>query len=673
MTIEDSFTVGVPSALDARAVAAAQAIPAVLVQQKGHGHAGTAMALAPLSHVLFSRVLRHSPSHPDWPARDRFVLSAGHASLLLYIQLCFTGYGLTLEDLAASRSLKSRTPGHPEVHHTVGVEMSTGPLGQGVASAVGMAIAAKHESALFTPGSDHLQHTIWALAGDGCLQEGVSSEASSLAGSLGLDNLVLIWDDNGITIDADTSGTFSEDVRARYRAYGWRVLEIDDATDLAALESVLRAAAERTGQPTLVAVKTVIGTPSTKIGGTPAAHSGGFGAEEVATVLESLGYSPTADLPELADEEVLAHTRAASERGGALYEAWQREHSAWEADQPEDAARWKAFRDGITDASPLDGIDTGSPGDPVATRKTNGAVIKALQESHRLWGGSADLSGSTNVAVDGKPFSAGNPAGEFIRFGIREHAMAAILSGIALHGPWRPFGSTYLVFSDYMRPSIRLAALMGLGVVYVFTHDSVAVGEDGPTHQPVEQIASLRTVPGLDVVRPADAVEVTAVWQRILASPQRPVALVLSRQDVPVLASDGDTADGARAGGFVRWQSGNGNDLALIATGSEVSLAIQAAEALEADGIAARVVSMPCVEWFSEADGDYRESVLPASLTARVVIEAGRGDAWFKWAGTAGEVVSIEEFGESGSGAEVMALRGIHLDAVLDAARRVLR
>ncbi|SDH99769.1 transketolase [Arthrobacter subterraneus] len=631
------------------------------------------MALAPLSHVLFSRVLRHSPRHPQWPARDRFVLSAGHASLLLYIQLYFTGYGLTLEDLAASRSLGSRTPGHPEVHHTVGVEMSTGPLGQGVASAVGMAMAARRESAVLTPGSDHLEHTIWALAGDGCLQEGVSSEASSLAGSLGLDNLVLIWDDNGITIDADTSGTFAEDVRARYRAYGWRVLEIDDATDLDGIESVLRTAAERTGQPTLVAVKTVIGTPSARFGGTPAAHSGGFGADELARVLESLGYAPDASLEEFADAEVLRHTRAAADRGDELYSAWQDRHNAWASEQPDAAARWESFRAGHLDSSTLSRVPTGSPGDLVATRKTNGAVLTALQDTVQLWGGSADLSGSTNVSVAGKPFSASNPAGEFIRFGIREHAMAAILSGIALHGPWRPFGSTYLVFSDYMRPSIRLAALMKLGVIYVFTHDSVAVGEDGPTHQPVEQIASLRTVPGLDVVRPADAVEVAAVWQRIIASPDRPVALVLSRQDVPVLTSDDATADGARRGGFVRWQSGEGNEVALLATGSEVSLAIEAASVLEADGIAARVISIPCVEWFSEADGDYRESVLPASLTARVVIEAGRGDAWYRWAGSAREVVSIEEFGESGSGAEIMRLRGIHLEAVLEAARRVLR
>ncbi len=630
------------------------------------------MALAPLSHVLFSRILRHSPTHPDWPTRDRFVLSAGHASLLLYTQLFFTGYGLTLADLAASRSLGSKTPGHPEIHHTVGVEMSTGPLGQGVASTVGMAIAALHEQAVFTPDSPILEHTIWALAGDGCLQEGVSAEASSLAGTLGLDNLVVIWDDNGITIDADTSSTFSEDVRARYASYGWRVLEIDDATDLDGIEAVLREATDRTGKPTLVAVKTVIGSPSTKFGGTPAARSGGFGKDELALIKETLGYTPDARLEDLVDDKLLHHTRAAVTRGAALHAEWELNYAAWAADHAEAAQHWTSFRSIATDPSLLSGVPTGEPGDTIATRKTNGAVIAALHENVRLWGGSADLSGSTNVTVPGEPFSARNPAGEFIRFGIREHAMAAILSGIALHGPWRPFGSTYLVFSDYMRPSIRLAALMGLGVIYVFTHDSVAVGEDGPTHQPVEQIASLRTVPGLDVVRPADSVEVVAVWQRILTTKDRPVALVLSRQDLPVLPSNSTTADGTRAGGYVRWQSGAGNDLALIATGSEVSLAIQAACTLEAEGIAARVVSMPCVEWFSNQDQNYRENILPTSLTARVAIEASRGDAWYRWAGSAGRVVSIDEFGESGSGAEIMRLRGIHLDGILEAAREVL-
>ncbi|ANP73536.1 transketolase [Cryobacterium arcticum] len=658
--------------LDARAVASAQALAAHVVQAKGHGHGGTAMALAPVSHVLFSRVLRHSPAHPDWPARDRFVLSAGHASLLLYTQLFLTGYGLTLDDLAKSRTLGSKTPGHPEVHHTVGVEMSTGPLGQGVASAVGMAMAARHESAVFTPGSALLDHTTWVLAGDGCLQEGVSGEASSLAGTLGLDNLVLIWDDNHITIDSGTDETFSEDVRARYRAYGWRVLEIDTPTDLDALEAALREAAERTGRPTLVALRTVIGAPSAKFGGTSAAHSGGFGADELALVKTTLGFAPDAPLHDLVAPDTLEHTRSALTRGERMHTAWEADLAAWAAREPEAAARWRAFRGGEFSTAALDTVKLGEPGDMIATRKTNGAVLRALQGSAPLWGGSADLAGSTTVEVDGDRFSAANPAGEFIRFGIREHAMAAILNGIALQGPWRPFASTYLVFSDYMRPSIRLGALMGLGAVYVYTHDSVAVGEDGPTHQPVEQIASLRTVPGLDVVRPADSIEVVAAWRRILASPDRPVALILSRQDLPVLASTNLTPAGVTAGGYVRWQNGDGADLAILATGSEVHLAVEAATRLADKGINVRVVSMPCVEWFAEQTADYRESVLPAGLRARVAVEAGRGDAWYRWVGLDGQVVSVEEFGESGSGPEVLRLRGIHLDAVLAAAHTTL-
>ncbi|WP_120339658.1 transketolase [Cryobacterium soli] len=658
--------------LDARAVASAQALAAHVVQAKGHGHGGTAMALAPVSHVLFSRVLRHSPAHPDWPARDRFVLSAGHASLLLYTQLFLTGYGLTLDDLAKSRTLGSKTPGHPEVHHTVGVEMSTGPLGQGVASAVGMAMAARHESAVFTPGSALLDHTTWVLAGDGCLQEGVSGEASSLAGTLGLDNLVLIWDDNHITIDSGTDETFSEDVRARYRAYGWRVLEIDTPADLDALEATLREAAERTGRPTLVALRTVIGAPSAKFAGTSAAHSGGFGADELALVKTMLGFAPDAPLHDLVSPETLEYTRGALTRGERMHTAWEADLDAWAAREPEAAARWQAFRGGEFSTAALDTVKLGEPGDPMATRKTNGAVLRALQGSAPLWGGSADLAGSTTVEVDGARFSAANPAGEFIRFGIREHAMAAILNGIALQGPWRPFASTYLVFSDYMRPSIRLGALMGLGAVYVYTHDSVAVGEDGPTHQPVEQIASLRTVPGLDIVRPADSVEVVAAWRRILATPDRPVALILSRQDLPVLASTELTPAGVTAGGYVRWQHGDGTDLAILATGSEVHLAIDAATRLAEEGINARVVSMPCVEWFAEQTADYRESVLPAALRARVAVEAGRGDAWYRWVGLDGQVVSVEEFGESGSGPEVLRLRGIHLDAVLTAAHATL-
>ena len=659
--------------LDERAVASAQALAAHVVQAKGHGHGGTAMALAPLSHVLFSRVLRHSPAHPDWPGRDRFVLSAGHASLLLYTQLFFTGYGLTVDDLAKSRTLGSLTPGHPEVHHTVGVEMSTGPLGQGVASAVGMAMAARHEGALYSPDAALLDHTIWVVAGDGCLQEGVSGEASSLAGTLGLDNLVLIWDDNSITIDSDTSETFSEDVRARYRAYGWRVIDIDSPNDLDQIERTLREASDRTGRPTLVALRTVIGAPSEKFGGTSAAHSGGFGADELAAIKTTLGFEPGAPLHDLVAAETLQHTRGALARGEELHRAWESDLADWHTTDPEAAARWSAFRSGEYSSAALDAVSVGATGDTIATRKTNGAVLRALQGSAPLWGGSADLAGSTTVEVDGERFSAANPGGEFIRFGIREHAMAAILNGIALHGPWRPFASTYLVFSDYMRPSIRLGALMGLGAVYVYTHDSVAVGEDGPTHQPVEQIASLRTVPGLDVVRPADSVEVVAAWRRILASPDRPVALILSRQDLPVLECSDTTVAGVTAGGYVRWQHGDGSDLALLATGSEVHLAIAAATRLSEQGISARVISMPCVEWFAEQSAEYRESVLPDSLRARVAVEAGRGDAWFRWVGLDGQVVSVEEFGESGSGPEVLHLRGIHLDAIIAAAHTALR
>ena len=626
------------------------------------------MALAPLSHVLFSRVLRHNPANPDWAVRDRFVLSAGHASLLLYVQLFLTGYGLTLDDIAASRKLDSLTPGHPERGHTPGVDMSTGPLGQGVASAVGMALAARREAALFAGGTGILDQTIWVVAGDGCLQEGVSGEASSLAGTLGLDNLVLIWDDNEITIDSGSAAAFSEDVRARYRAYGWRVLEIDDHTDTALIENVLRDARQSDGRPTLVALRSTIGAPSVKFGGTSAAHAGGFGAEEVATVKVALGFDGDATLENLVPDEVLGYTRGALDRGLALERAWRDELARWDG-----AEAWLAFRAGPDAAAHLTAIDTvalAPAGSPVATRKTNGAVISALADLRTWWGGSADLAGSTNVAVPGTAVAADNPGGEFIRFGIREHAMAAILTGIALHGPWRPFGSTYLVFSDYMRPSIRLAALMQVPAVYVFTHDSVAVGEDGPTHQPVEQIASLRTVPGLDVVRPADAAEVLAVWRRLVERPSGPTALILGRQDVPVLPERADLDRGVANGGYVAWQSGAGDELAIIATGSEVALAIEAATQL-AD-VAVRVISMPSVEWFADSSDEYRESVLPSSLTARVAVEAGRSDGWWRFAGSRGEVVGVEAFGESGSGPEILARRGITVDAVVTAARRSL-
>lgn len=678
--------VGARDDAEARAVAAAIAVPAVAVQRKGHGHAGTAMAMAPLAHTLFQRVLRHNPANPHWAGRDRFVLSAGHASLLLYTQLHLCGYGLSLDDIARSRTLDARTPGHPELGHTDGVEMSTGPLGQGVASAVGIALAARRDAALHGAGSGLWDPTVFVLAGDGCLQEGVSAEASSLAGTLGLDNLVLIWDDNRITIDGGTELAFAEDVRARYRAYGWRVLDIADFRDLNEIERVLRTASQRTGVPTLVAVRSVIGAPAPHRAGTSAAHSGGLGEGEVAAVLETLGFSPDAELADLVDDDVLAVTRKALTRGRALEDEWNASRKDWERRHADLAARrgllemsaaaasglGRDLPDAAAPLAILDEIDVPGEGERTATRKTNGLVIQGLQRWGGLWGGSADLSDSTNVAVWGEAVSATHPAGDFIPFGVREHAMAAILSGIALHGLWRPFGSTYLAFSDYQRPSIRLAALMGLPVVYIYTHDSIAVGEDGPTHQPVEQIASLRTVPGLSVIRPADAVEVVAAWRRLLATPDGPAALILSRQDLPVLPTHGEVAEGVRRGGYVRWQHGAGDQLALMATGSEVSLAVDAARILAQEGVAVRVISVPSVEWFEESDVSWQESVLPASLRARVAVEAGRGDAWYRWVGLDGRVVSVETFGESGAGAEVMRRRGITADAVLAAARDVM-
>ena len=660
--------------IDHRAIATATAIPAHVVQAKGNGHAGTAMALAPLAHVLYQRILAHDPADPSWPGRDRLVLSAGHASLLLYVQLYLTGYGLELDDLAASRRLHARTPGHPEINVTPGIEMSTGPLGQGMASAIGMAMAAKREQALFGSAAPAglFDHTIYAIASDGCLQEGVSHEAASLAGTLALDNLVLIWDDNLITIDGPTSEAFNEDVRARFTSYGWHVIDVPDGSDPTAIEDALLQAREHTGGPVFVTLRTVIGAPSQSHGGTPAAHAGGFGDEEVARVKERLGFAPDAQLTDLVPDNVLDHTRLALQRGRQLHDDWDATLHAWRSAHPEDAARLDIFRQGNHDVelAALKTLPAHEPGESVPTRSANGAVIQALSKlpDARFWGGSADLSSSTNVAVPGSQFTCTNPAGEFIRFGVREHAMAAILSGIALHGNWRPFASTYLVFSDYQRPALRLAALMGLPVVYVYTHDSVAVGEDGPTHQPVEQIAALRTIPGLEVVRPADANEVLEVWQRITQRPAGPVALVLSRQNLPVLEriSQGD----ATRGGYVVASFGSGDDLALVATGSEVSLAIEAAYIIaETDGIGVRVVSMPCVEWFTAEPAEYRESVLPGQLSARIAIEAGSGDAWFRFADA---VVSIEEFGESGSGPEVYELRGMTVANVVRTARDAL-
>ncbi len=707
-------------ALEARAVAAAIMIPAQVVQAKGHGHAGTAMALAPLAHTLFQHVLRHDPADPEWTGRDRLVLSAGHASLLLYVQLALTGYGLGLDELALSRTLGSRTPGHPELHHTPGVEMSTGPLGQGVASAVGLALAARRDEALHGAGTGLFRSTTWVIAGDGCLQEGVSGEASSLAGTLGLEELVLIWDDNRITIDGGTDIAFGEDVRARYRAYGWRVLEVDDAADLDALRSTLEQARQReggdaggagadgsaggggrAGRPTLVAVHSVIGAPSALRGGTSAAHAGGFGDDEVAAVATSLGFAAGASLADLLPDDVRDWALGARDRGARLHAEWDGREAAWRREHPAATDRRDAVAAGVDQEAVAAALATVAVDDGAATRTTSGAVLSAVHDAARLWGGSADLSSSTNVAIAGGAVSAALPGGDFVHFGIREHAMTAILSGVALHGLWRPYGSTYLAFSDYARPSIRLAALMQLPALYVYTHDSVAVGEDGPTHQPVEQVASLRTVPGLDVVRPADSREVVAAWRRLLGSGSSsgsgsgadsgagpgsgsgdrpagsertvaPTALVLSRQALPDLEGGDATEQGTPRGGYVLWQQGGGGDLALIATGSEVQVALRTARLLADEGVDVRVVSLPCLEWFEQEPRAYRDEVLPPSLRARVTVEAGSRQPWGRWAGLDGISVGIDEFGESGSGPELLRLRGVDDAAVLAAAREVL-
>ncbi|GAB2530638.1 transketolase family protein [Paramicrobacterium agarici] len=667
---ERSFVRGARDESEKRAVAAAIAIPPVVVQAKSHGHAGTAMAMAPLAHTLFHRVLRHNPANPGWEGRDRFILSAGHASLLLYTQLHLSGYDVTLDDIAKSRTLDARTPGHPELGVTPGIEMSTGPLGQGFASAVGLALALRRDAALHDAGEGVWGSTVFTLAGDGCLEEGVSAEAASLAGTLGIDNLVAIWDDNRITIDGATDLAFSEDVRGRFRAYGWNVLEIEDFRDLDEIERALERARSTLGAPTLVAVRSVIASPSEKIGGTSAGHAGALGAEETRTVLETLGFDPNATLDDLIDDDTYAVTREAKRRGERLEREWTVRLNAWRSRHPELASQ----RDRLAAAAPdeassaLDTVPLPDEGQPVATRKTNGAVVAALARAGLVFGGSADLSGSTNVALPGDAVTADNPGGDFVHFGIREHAMAAILSGIALHGLWRPYGSTYLAFSDYQRPSIRLAALMGLPATYIYTHDSVAVGEDGPTHQPVEQIASLRTVPGLAVVRPADAAEVVSAWKAVVSLPPAPTAFILSRQDVPVLAHRDDLDAKVRNGAYVAWQEGAGNDVALIATGSEVALAIEAARDLAREGVTSRVVSMPCVEWFERSSAEWQESVLPTAMRARVAVEAGCGDAWYRWVGREGNVVSVDEFGESGAGDEVLARKGVTVSAIVAAA-----
>ncbi|MGW7286170.1 transketolase [Streptomyces sp. NPDC054847] len=675
------------TALDQRAVDTVRVLAMDSVQKVGNGHPGTAMSLAPAAYVLFQKLMRHDPADADWTGRDRFVLSAGHSSLTLYIQLYLAGYGLELDDLKAFRTWGSKTPGHPEYGHTTGVETTTGPLGQGVANAVGMAMAARYERGLFDPdaepGTSPFDHTVWCIAGDGCLQEGISAEASSLAGHQKLGNLVLLWDDNHISIEGDTETAVSEDTLQRYEAYGWHVQRVQQLEngdlDPVGLYNALKAAQAETERPSFIAARSIIAWPAPHAQNTEAAHGSALGAEEVAATKRVLGFDPEQSF-EVSDE-VLGHTRGALDRGREARGEWEKTFAAWRTANPERAAEFDRIRSGELPEGWEDALPEFETGKGVATRAASGKVLQALGAVvPELWGGSADLAGSNNTTIDktssflpaGNPLPEADPYGRTIHFGIREHAMAAVMNGIALHGNTRVYGGTFLVFSDYMRNAVRLSALMHLPVTYVWTHDSIGLGEDGPTHQPVEHLASLRAIPGLNIVRPADANETAIAWREILKRYTKefgkgaPHGLALTRQGVPTYECNEDAAKG----GYVLFEAEGGEaQVVLIGTGSEVQLAVGAREQLQAAGIPARVVSMPSVEWFEEQDQGYRDSVLPPSLKARVAVEAGIGLTWHRYVGDAGRIVSLEHFGASADGKVLFREFGFTAEAVAAAAR----
>jgi transketolase len=674
--------------LDRRVVDTVRVLAMDAVEAAGNGHPGTAMSLAPAAYLLFQRHLRHDPADPQWFGRDRFVLSAGHSSLTLYIQLFLSGYGLTVDDLRHYRQWGSLTPGHPEYGHTVGVETTTGPLGQGVGTAVGMAMAARRARGLFDPapppGESVFDHTVWVFASDGDMQEGVASEASSLAGHQRLGNLVVLYDDNHISIEGDTAVAFSEDVLRRYDAYGWHTQRVEDAEDVPALHQALGNARAERDRPSMIAVRSIIAWPAPNAQNTGKAHGAALGADEVAATKKVLGFDPAATF-EVADE-VLEHARQVVQRGRALHAEWTQRYETWRAAEPERAAQLDRIR-----ARRLpDGWDRNlpifEPGKPVATRKASGIVLNALAPAlPELWGGSADLAESNNTLIEGEPsflpaesgVKNADPAGRNLHFGVREHAMGAALNGIAVHGLFRPYGGTFLVFSDYMRPAVRLAAMMRQPTTYVWTHDSIGLGEDGPTHQPVEHLWALRAIPRLDVVRPADANETAVAWRTILQRRDRPAGLCLTRQSLPTLdrSSAGGLAEaeGAARGGYVLAEASSGlPQLILIATGSEVAIALAARDRLQADGLPTRVVSMPCLEWFAEQEPAYRQQVLPPAIRARVSVEAGVTQGWWRIVGECGDCVGLEHFGASAPYQTVYEQFGITAERVVAAAHRAL-
>ncbi|CKN52085.1 transketolase [Mycobacterium tuberculosis] len=652
--------------IDSAAVDTIRVLAADAVQKVGNGHPGTAMSLAPLAYTLFQRTMRHDPSDTHWLGRDRFVLSAGHSSLTLYIQLYLGGFGLELSDIESLRTWGSKTPGHPEFRHTPGVEITTGPLGQGLASAVGMAMASRYERGLFDPdaepGASPFDHYIYVIASDGDIEEGVTSEASSLAAVQQLGNLIVFYDRNQISIEDDTNIALCEDTAARYRAYGWHVQEVEGGENVVGIEEAIANAQAVTDRPSFIALRTVIGYPAPNLMDTGKAHGAALGDDEVAAVKKIVGFDP--DKTFQVREDVLTHTRGLVARGKQAHERWQLEFDAWARREPER----KALLDRLLAQKLPDGWDADLPhwepgSKALATRAASGAVLSALgPKLPELWGGSADLAGSNNTTIKGAD-SFGPPSistkeytahwyGRTLHFGVREHAMGAILSGIVLHGPTRAYGGTFLQFSDYMRPAVRLAALMDIDTIYVWTHDSIGLGEDGPTHQPIEHLSALRAIPRLSVVRPADANETAYAWRTILArrNGSGPVGLILTRQGVPVL--DGTDAEGVARGGYVLsdaggLQPGEEPDVILIATGSEVQLAVAAQTLLADNDILARVVSMPCLEWFEAQPYEYRDAVLPPTVSARVAVEAGVAQCWHQLVGDTGEIVSIEHYGES--------------------------
>ena len=675
------------SEIDDRAVAYARALAMDAVQKVGNGHPGTAMSLAPVAYALFQRHLIHDPNDPQWLGRDRFILSCGHSSMTLYTQLFYSGYGLEMSDLQAFRTWGSQTPGHPEYGHTPGVEMTTGPLGAGIATAVGFAMGARFERGLLDPnastGNSIFDHSIWVIASDGDLQEGVSAEASSLAGTQALGNLNVIYDDNRISIEGDTHLSFTEDVAARYRAYGWHVQEVatlpDGDIDLAAMDAAMAKAKAEVTRPSLIRMHSVIAWPAPKLRGTAKSHGSALGDEEIAATKIELGLNPDEKFALPAD--VLNHIRLVSERGASTRANWDKRFVAWEAANPEKATLLKRLRSGALPSGWDATIPNFSPDKDLATRAASGQVINAIAKVlPEFWGGSADLAESNNTTIEGggsflpasSPITGANPYGRIIHFGIREHAMGSILNGITLHGLTRSFGGTFAVFSDYMRPAVRLAALMDIPTTFIWTHDSIGLGEDGPTHQPIEHLAALRAIPNFAVVRPADANEVAAIWRSVLTR-RKPSGILLSRQNLRTVdrTTHGD-ATGVDKGAYILKEASGAIQVVIIATGSEVPLALDSQIALEAKGISTLVVSAPCLEWFAEEPEMYRNSIIPQSAL-RISIEAGISQGWREYVGDDGLIISLDHYGASAGAAKLFSEFGFTVDRVVGDISRALK